>query len=115
MRSARSNRTCAVPRTAANRQTGWPISDQPRPAPHSRINPATTNKRTSEQANERLIARRAKIRLRKNLVDDATVHVGQPEIAAGMSIRQPGVIETQQMQHGGVQIVYMHSTFDGLV
>jgi hypothetical protein len=36
------------------------------------------------------------------------VNVGQPEIAAGVTIRQPGVIEPEAMQDGCVEIVYVH-------
>src|ERR1700683_1580124 len=39
------------------------------------------------------------------IVDHFPVHVSQPEIPAGVAIRQPGMIHAQQVQHGGVEVV----------
>ncbi len=39
------------------------------------------------------------------LLQHVTGHVGQAEIAAVVSIREPLVVDAQQMQHRGVQIV----------
>ena len=49
--------------------------------------------------------------LRQNSLHHVPRHVGQAEIAAAVAIGQLGVIDAQQMQDGGVQIVRM----DGLV
>jgi len=38
-------------------------------------------------------------------------HVSQAEIATAVAIGQPCMIETEQMQHRGVQIVRMHWLF----
>src|SRR5207237_269724 len=43
--------------------------------------------------------------LRKNVLDHLAVDVGQPEVAAGMAIRQLLVIEPEQMQDGGLHVV----------
>tara|TARA_Y100001934_G_scaffold31558_1_gene35201 strand:+ start:148 stop:264 length:117 start_codon:yes stop_codon:yes gene_type:complete len=37
------------------------------------------------------------------------MHVGEPEIAAGVSIGQVFVIDAQEMKHGGVQVVNAHA------
>src|SRR6056297_2228569 len=47
-------------------------------------------------------------------VDDAAVDIGQAEIAASISEGQLFMIESQQMQHGGVQIVQVDRVFDRL-
>ena len=43
--------------------------------------------------------------LRHDLLDDAAVHIREPEIAARVAIGEPFVIQSQQVQHRGVQIV----------
>ena len=43
------------------------------------------------------------------------MHVGQAEVAAGVAVGQLGVIEAQQVQHGGVQVVEVDFVFDGVV
>lgn len=47
----------------------------------------------------------------ENLPDHSSVYVRQPEIAARISIGQAFVIESQLMQHGGVEIVHRHFVF----
>ncbi len=42
-------------------------------------------------------------------------YIGQPEIASAVPIRQPLVIESEQVQHGRVEIVDVHAVFDGVV
>src|SRR3954469_25605395 len=41
----------------------------------------------------------------KQLADDVPVDVGQPAVGAVMPKRQPFVINSQQVQDGGVQVV----------
>src|SRR5690606_21482186 len=48
----------------------------------------------------------------KDLADHATMHIRQPEIAPRVAIRQAFVIESQQMQHGGMQVVDGHRVLD---
>ncbi len=47
-----------------------------------------------------------------NVVHDGPVDIGQPKIPSGITIRQLVVIQSQQMQEGGVQIVHMYFVFD---
>src|SRR5205814_2841237 len=42
-------------------------------------------------------------------------HVRQPEVAALEAVRQPGVIEPQEMENGGMQIVHVHRIFNDVV
>lgn len=42
-------------------------------------------------------------------------HIGQPEIAAGVAERELGVIEAEQVENSGVEIVDVDGVFDGLV
>ncbi len=46
--------------------------------------------------------------LRQDLVDDLAVNIGQPVRSAGMHVSELLVIETQQMQNGGAQVVDVH-------
>ena len=47
--------------------------------------------------------------------DDLAVDVGQPEVAAGVAIGQPGVIEAQQVEDRGVEVVDVDLVVDGVV
>ena len=38
-------------------------------------------------------------------LDDLPVHVGQPVVAAAVAVGQPLVVDAQQVQDGGVQVV----------
>ena len=42
------------------------------------------------------------------------MHVGQPEIPAGVAVRQSLVVEAHQVQDGRVQVVDMHGIFNRL-
>ena len=42
---------------------------------------------------------------RENFPHDATVDVGQPEIAALEAVGEPFVVDPQAVQDGGIQIV----------
>ena len=48
-------------------------------------------------------------RLTKNVLHDAAIHVGQSEIPAVMRIREPFVVDPQQVQNRRVQVVQVHS------
>ena len=50
-----------------------------------------------------------------NALDDVSIHVRQAEIASGIAVGETCVIETQQMQHGRVQVVHWDAIFDGVI
>src|SRR5688572_30486310 len=43
--------------------------------------------------------------LRQDLPHDAAVHVGQAEVAAGVAVGEPLVVQAQKMEDRGVQVV----------
>ena len=43
------------------------------------------------------------------------MNVGQPHVAAAVEVRQEPMVEAQQVQDGGVQIVDVHLVLDGRV
>ena len=43
--------------------------------------------------------------LRDQVVQHGARHVGQPEVAAAVAIGQFGVVDAEQVQDGGVQVV----------
>ena len=47
-----------------------------------------------------------------DLFDHSAVHIGQPKISTAVAVGQFFVIQTHQMQDGGVQVVNMHFVFD---
>ena len=47
-------------------------------------------------------------------VDDVAVHVGQAEVAAGVAVGELLVVEAQQVQDRGVQVVDVDRVLDGL-
>src|SRR6266700_8161230 len=51
----------------------------------------------------------------QNGFHDAAVYVGQPEVAALITIRQPGMVHAQAMQQRGVEVVNMHRRLDDVV
>jgi hypothetical protein len=51
--------------------------------------------------------------LHEDVVDDVAEHVGQSEISTGIPIGQFFVVETEQVQHGGVQVVAVDFAVDG--
>src|SRR5215510_13544803 len=53
--------------------------------------------------------------LSQNLMRNVTVHVSQPKVAAAIEVREPRVVDSQQMQDRGVQIVDVHPVFDRIV
>lgn len=54
------------------------------------------------------------VALRNELLDDVPAHVRKPEVAALELVSELQVIETQQMQNSGLQIVDVHAVFDGI-
>ena len=48
------------------------------------------------------------------VVDDAAVDVGQAEVAAGVAVGELRVVEAEQVQDGGVQVVDVDRVLDGL-
>lgn len=53
--------------------------------------------------------------LPNQFVQDIAVHIGQPEIAAAKTVGQFLVIETQQMQDRGMQIMDLDALLDRFV
>ena len=51
----------------------------------------------------------------QNLFDDVSVNVSQSEVATLESVGQAFVVDPEQMQHGGVQVVDMDFVFHGAV
>ena len=49
----------------------------------------------------------------EQLVHNLAVDVGQPEIPARETVSQLFVVETQQVQHRGVQVMYVDRVLDG--
>src|SRR6202043_2273971 len=49
---------------------------------------------------------------RYDIVNHVPGHVGQPEIAAAVTVGQFGVIDAQQIQNCGVQVVHMDAFVD---
>jgi len=49
-----------------------------------------------------------------HVVNHAAMDVGQAEIATAVMIRQPRVIDAQQVEDRGMQIVNVHAIFDGV-
>lgn len=49
----------------------------------------------------------------QDFLDDATMNVSQAIIAAGVMKRQPFMVETQLMQDGRMQVMYMNLVVDG--
>ena len=46
--------------------------------------------------------------------DHVAVHVGQAEVAAGVAVGELLVVEAEQVQDRGVQVVDVDAVFDGL-
>src|SRR5688500_817922 len=51
--------------------------------------------------------------LRQDLPGDAAVDVGEAVVAAAVAVGQLLVIQAEQVQHGGVQVVLVELVFDG--
>ena len=42
------------------------------------------------------------------------MHVRQPEVAAGEAVGEPGVVEAEQVEHRGMEVVDMHPVLHGV-
>src|SRR5579883_3417085 len=51
--------------------------------------------------------------LSQHLAHDLAAHVGQAVIAAGVPVRQALVVEAEQVQHGGMEVVDVDALRDG--
>jgi len=51
----------------------------------------------------------------KNCLDDFAAHIGETTISALEEVRQFFVIETEQAQQGGVEVMDMNLVFNGFV
>ena len=51
--------------------------------------------------------------LRDDVVDDVAVDVGEAEVAAGVAVSEFFVVEAEQVQNGGVEVVDVDYFFDG--
>ena len=51
----------------------------------------------------------------ENLINHIAVDICQSEITASVAMREPLVVKSHEMQHGGVQIVEMDFALDGAV
>ena len=47
----------------------------------------------------------------QELRGEVAVHVGQPELAALELVRQPGMVEAQEVEHRGLEVVHVHLVF----
>ena len=50
----------------------------------------------------------------QNVFYDISVHVGEAEVAAAVAVGELFVIEAQEVEHGGVEVVNMNPVLDGL-
>ena len=50
----------------------------------------------------------------QDFLDDVPMHVGQAEVAAGVPIRQALVIEPEELEHRGMQVMDMNFAFNRL-
>ena len=53
-------------------------------------------------------------KLGEDFFDDVAMHVGQTEVTTGVAVRQALVIEPQELEHRGVQVMDVDLVFDGL-
>src|SRR6056297_1277764 len=51
--------------------------------------------------------------LRQDFPGDAAVNIGQSEITAGVRVREPFVVQAEQMQDSRMQIMRVHFALDG--
>ena len=51
---------------------------------------------------------------RYDLPDHASMHIGEAVVAASVAVSEAFVIETQEVQDGGVQVVDVNFVFDGV-
>ena len=46
---------------------------------------------------------------------NVAVHVGEPEVAAGVAVGEAFVVQAEEMEYGGVEVVNADGVFDGVV
>src|SRR5713101_2570278 len=51
----------------------------------------------------------------ENLVYNTAMHVGETEVPALELVGEPLVVDAQQVEHGGVQVVHRDDILDGVV
>src|SRR5207249_8347560 len=61
------------------------------------------------------IAASLEVSLSNNLIEDLSVHIRESERATLVAIGQLLVVEAQQMQHRGVQIMHVHQLLHDVV
>ena len=49
---------------------------------------------------------------RQNVAHNFACHIGQPEIAAGVAVGELGVVEAQEMEDRGVEVVDVNRVLD---
>ena len=62
-----------------------------------------------------LIEKRNQIELSNQVMNHPTMDIRKTEITTSVAINQFLVVQTQLMQNGGMQIVYIHRVLHGLV
>src|SRR5262245_19222608 len=62
-----------------------------------------------------IIAQPSTPRLHQDVLDDLAMNIGQAHVAAAETHRQALMVDTKQVQHGGVQVVDLDLIGDGLV
>ena len=67
-----------------------------------------------QRRNRSRFARANPVDSANQLLDDLAVDVGQPEVAAGVAVGELLVVEAQQMEDRGVQVVDVDLVLDGL-
>src|SRR6186713_1291289 len=50
----------------------------------------------------------------QDVLDDVSGDVGQPEVAAAVAEGEPRVVQAEEVQDGGVQVVDVDAVLDGL-
>lgn len=53
-------------------------------------------------------------RLRNDVMDNFAVDIGESEVASGVAVSEFFVVEAEEVQHGGVEVVDVDAIFDGL-
>ena len=62
----------------------------------------------------RVDASRVFVALRQQLGHDLAMHIGQPEVAPLGAEGELLMIKSEQMQHGGVEVMHMDAVFHGV-
>ena len=51
--------------------------------------------------------------LRQYLLHHISMHVGEPEVAAGVAVSEAFVVEAEEVGHSGMEVMDVHDIFDG--